>query len=146
MTLAERARIMARRKELYEDKHPETKHGAVGRGGYEKSGNKCHSLPQSFASSTAAAIGKNERVVRLDVQRGTEITDEALTLVARTPLDNTRYLNGLMRTPKAEQVERVRRDLARAALNRQGRALIAAGTFLSTLTQLGLAPEAGARL
>lgn len=87
MTLAERARIMARRKELYEEKHPETKHGA---NQHSRSGNNFHSSPVvNFAAPTAAAIGKNERVVRLDVQRGTEIAEEALSLVTRTPLDNT---------------------------------------------------------
>jgi hypothetical protein len=35
-----------------------------------------------------------------------------LNFVTRTPLDNTKYLNELMRTPKAEQVARVERDLA----------------------------------
>lgn len=66
----------------------------------------------TFAASTAATIGKHERVVRLDVQRGAEIVPEALDLVARTPLDRARYLNTLMRSSKKEQVERVRQDLA----------------------------------
>lgn len=102
---------MARRKELYEEKHPEAKHGAIGNG-RSRVASDATLLSTAFAASTAAAIGKHERVVRLDVQRATEITDEALDLVTRTPLDNTKYLNGLMRTPKAEQVERVKRDLA----------------------------------
>jgi len=117
MTLAERARIMARRKELYEEKHPETKHGA---NQHSRSGSNFRSSPAvNFAASTAAAIGKNERVVRPDVQRGTDISEEALSLVTRTPLDNTKYLNELMRTPKAEQVARVYCDLASPLSRRQ---------------------------
>lgn len=91
MTLAERARIMARRKELYEEKHPETRKGSD-RHSIKAKQVRFDDAPQGFAAATAAAIGKVERVVQLDVSRGTKIGEEALALVTRTPLDNARYL------------------------------------------------------
>lgn len=102
---------MARRKELYEEKHPESRNGGDRRSISSKQV-RTENPPERFAAATAAAIGKVERVVHLDVSRGTKIGEEALALVTRTPLDNARYLDTLKRVPKAEQVERVHRDLA----------------------------------
>jgi len=92
MSLAERAKMMVRRKELYEEKHPESRGGTVSaRAANSAMGrNVTESVSVTFAASTAATIGKHERVVRLDVQRGTEIVPEALDLVARRPLDKAR--------------------------------------------------------
>jgi beta-phosphoglucomutase-like phosphatase (HAD superfamily) len=109
MTLAERARIMARRQELYREKHPDQKPGSPGAKARWNAG---ETVSPAFTSEVAAITGKVERVVQLDVSRGTKIGEQALALVTRTPLDNARYLDTLKRVPPAEQVERVQRDLA----------------------------------
>jgi hypothetical protein len=61
-----RAKQTARRKEIYVVLHPETEHGAVGGGGYEKSGQVVHS---SFADATAELTGRDARTVRRDAER-----------------------------------------------------------------------------
>lgn len=66
-----RAEQTARRKAIYEELHPETRHGAVGRAG--KSGQDVH----SFADATAAATGKDARTVRRDAERGEKVSPEA---------------------------------------------------------------------
>jgi hypothetical protein len=63
MTLAERARIMARRKELYEEKYPEARHGGD-RKSIKSKQVRLDPAPERFAAATAAAIGKVERVRR----------------------------------------------------------------------------------
>jgi ParB-like chromosome segregation protein Spo0J len=64
---AERAAAMARRKAIYEQLHPETKHGAIG-GGHSKAGTG--EKAQRFTKATADATGRSERAVQLDAARG----------------------------------------------------------------------------
>jgi hypothetical protein len=106
MALAERARIMARRDELYGEKHPDQKRGTPGT---KARWNTSETVSPAFTSEAAAITGNVERVVQLDVSRGTKNGEDALALVTCTPLDNARYLDKLKRLPK---VERVERDLA----------------------------------
>src|SRR3984885_3890151 len=59
---AERSAAVARRKAIYETLHPETKHGAIGKGrelpkGAEKA--------ERFSAATAAATGRSERAIQL---------------------------------------------------------------------------------
>lgn len=109
MTLAERARIMARRQELHREKHPDQKLGSPGAKARWNAG---EIVSPAFTSEVAAITGKVERVVQLDISRGTKIGEQALTLVTRTPLDNARYLDTLKHVTKDEQVARVQHDLA----------------------------------
>ena len=101
---AERAGQTARRKAIYLELHPETGHGAVGRGG--KSGQVVH----SFSEATAESTGKDARTVRRDAERGEKVCDEALSLVKGTDLDTGAYLDKLKKVEGAdEQVATVRR-------------------------------------
>jgi len=66
----ERSKALARRKELYEALHPETRQGATpgnkgGNRGKIKTDNVSGLIP-SFAADTAAATGQSERQVRRD--------------------------------------------------------------------------------
>lgn len=94
---AERASQTARRKAIYLELHPETGHGKA-------SPNKDEKFA-SFASATAEAVGKSERAIQLDVERGEKVCDEALRLVRGTALDTGSYLDRLKKVDAADQVE-----------------------------------------
>lgn len=77
---AERASQTARRKAIYLELHPETAQHVSG--GLSRQGTASDNL--SFAVATAEAIGKNERTVQRDAERGEKVCDEALRLVRGT--------------------------------------------------------------
>lgn len=104
---ADRASQTARRKAIYLELHPETAHG-----GDRKSDQVAEFATRSFVAETAEAVGKAERTVRLDAERGEKVTDEALNLVRGTALDTGTYLDKLKRTDPSEQVETVQKALA----------------------------------
>jgi hypothetical protein len=54
---------VSRRKSIYELLHPETRHGAVGRGG--KKSRQIDDSSARFTTATAKATGKSERKTRL---------------------------------------------------------------------------------
>jgi ParB family transcriptional regulator, chromosome partitioning protein len=106
---AERSAAVARRKAIYETLHPETKHGAIGRG---------HKLPNGsarvdrFSAATAAATGRSERAVQLDAQRGEALGAEVLARVAHTSLDKGAELDALAKLPAADRTAVVDRAAA----------------------------------
>jgi ParB family chromosome partitioning protein len=106
---AERSAAVARRKAIYETLHPETKHGAIGKG---------HGLPKGsvrvdrFSAATAAATGRSERAVQLDAQRGEALGAEVLAKVARSSLDKGAELDALAKLPAAEREALVDRAAA----------------------------------
>jgi ParB-like chromosome segregation protein Spo0J len=102
---ADRASQTARRKAIYLELHPETARGVAGA---DARWNATDNL--SFASETAAAIGKNERTVQRDAERGEKISDRALALVRGSRLDTGEYLDKLKKLPHDEQVAKVQRD------------------------------------
>jgi hypothetical protein len=51
----------------------ETRNGAIG-GGHDQLRKVCEA--DRFTSNTAAAVGKSERIVQLDAERGKKISDE----------------------------------------------------------------------
>lgn len=59
-----------RRKEAYETKHPETRHGAVGRNHESQSRQVGDSEPERFTVDTARKTGQSERAVQRDAARG----------------------------------------------------------------------------
>ncbi len=67
VTLAQEASATFRRKQIYEELHPETKHG-----GDRKSDQVANSATRSdrFTSATSEATGKSERAVRMAAARG----------------------------------------------------------------------------
>ena len=107
LTPADRASQTARRKAIYLELHPETGHG-----GDRRSDQVDNLSTRSFASSTAEAIGKDERTVRRDAERGEKVCEEALNLVRGTALDTGSYLDRLKRIDPSEQVETVQKGLS----------------------------------
>jgi hypothetical protein len=89
---AERASQTARRKEIYEELHPETKHG-----GDRKSDQVANLSTRSFAEATAAATGSDERTVRRDAERGSKVIGEVIDMITGTKLDTGTYLDKLKR-------------------------------------------------
>lgn len=112
LTPADRAQQTARRKAIYLKLHPDTAHGG-------NSGGPCGQFVQtvepSFAADTAKAIGKDERTVRRDVERGEKVTGEALDLVRGTKLNTGTYLDKLKRLSAEQQIAQVKRDLNAAS-------------------------------
>jgi ParB-like chromosome segregation protein Spo0J len=102
---AERALHLAKRKELYEKVHPETKRGVAG--GKVRQG--AASVTLSFAESTAKATHKSKRTVQREVARG-KIADVADAV--GTSLDAPDELDALAKLP-----ESVQRDLIAQAKN-----------------------------
>jgi vacuolar-type H+-ATPase subunit I/STV1 len=109
LTPADRAAQTARRKAIYLELHPETAHGAVGRGGYDENSGQ---VVRSFSAATSEATGKDERTVRRDAERGEKICSEALTLVRGTELDTGTYLDKLKKLPVEEQLGTAQRALS----------------------------------
>lgn len=73
---SDRARQTARRKEIYEELHPETINGASGIG-REKVRQVGEAIPADrFTAETASATGRSERAVQRDAERGSKVIDE----------------------------------------------------------------------
>lgn len=105
---AERAILMARRKAAYEALHPETRHGAVGRG---RGKSRQVGDSERFTAETAARTGASERAVQRDVQRGNAIAPDVLASISNTKLDKGSVLDELAATPvdaQAEKAEEIR--------------------------------------
>ncbi|WP_236761811.1 MT-A70 family methyltransferase [Agrobacterium tumefaciens] len=144
LTPADRALFLARRKEIYLVKHPETAHGAVGRGGYEKSGQ----IVRSFSEETAVSTGQHERTVRRDVERGEKISAVALRLLRGTRHDKGVTLDQIKRLETAEAQEQYARELiasdkAIAAESKKIRTALQADRRESRIRLVGLIAETG---
>jgi N6-adenosine-specific RNA methylase IME4/ParB-like chromosome segregation protein Spo0J len=92
---AERSIHFAERKRLYEERHPETKHGATGRGG------KRDANLASFSKDAASKTRKGERTISRDVERATKISD--IASVVGTCLDKGDELDALAELPEDKQ-------------------------------------------
>jgi ParB family chromosome partitioning protein len=103
LTALERAEHIDRRKQLYEELHPEVKHGgAPGKAGGGKKKAKGARVA-SFAADTAKKTGLSLRTVQEDVQIA-KLSPEAKRVVKGTPLaDKKRELLALSRVPREEQ-------------------------------------------
>lgn len=112
---AERAKVTARRKEIYETLYPETKHEAFKGNRYTNldvaKNATTNNVAERFTAATAKALGRSERAVQLDAERGERIAPDVLDQIAGTHLDKNRYLDDIKRLPKDEQRLRVVRDL-----------------------------------
>lgn len=101
LTVLERSRQLARRKEIYEAQHPETKNGATGRG----RNRSADSAKLSFADEAATKTSRSSRVVREEVQIAESITDEAQEIIESTDIaDSKTELLNLARVPEEKQV------------------------------------------
>jgi hypothetical protein len=105
LSTAELAHAVARRKEIYEAKHPETKHGGVGNGRGKKSRKVCDSTSQvdRFTEDTAKKTGKSERTIQLYAHRGEELGYESLAKITGTSLDKGKEIDGLTKMSKRER-------------------------------------------
>lgn len=108
---AERAKQTARRKDIYEALHPETRHEGFKGNQHTGSRQLGDNHTDRFTVSTAAATGKSERAVQRDAERGEKVCAEALDLLRGTELDTGSYLDKLKRIPPEDQVATVRRAL-----------------------------------
>lgn len=106
---AESAIAIARRKEIYEEIHPETKHGAIGNGRTESRVAETATLPaERFTKATADAIGKGERTVQKMAERGKKLKDDLNDIVG-TSLDNVRDLDELAKMDESDRRPLIKR-------------------------------------
>ena len=98
-----RAKFTARRKEIYEELHPETKKGnAQGEGkkrsvSDSKNRGEIDNQPSNnktpgFVDDTAASTGRSPSTIALDAERGSKIAGDVLDEVAGTPLAKGKVL------------------------------------------------------
>lgn len=106
LSAADRAEQTARRKAIYEELHPETKHG-----GDRQGGQVANFATSNFVKETASCVGKSERSIRLDAERGEKIVEEAIELIRGTELDSGVYLDKLKKAPAKDQVSMVQKAL-----------------------------------
>jgi ParB family chromosome partitioning protein len=115
LSAAERAGQLARRKAIYLELHPETRHG-----GDRISEQVAKLATCSFNEATASATGISERAVRRDAERGEKVCNEALSLLKGTDLDTGSYLDKLKKIQSPEeQISTVQRALANRDRHRQ---------------------------
>jgi hypothetical protein len=86
---ADRAKATRRRKEIYEEMHPETRaHVAGAHGSNRSQGNASANIAPAFTPETASISGKSERIVQLDAERGKKISEQALDKLRGTKLNS----------------------------------------------------------
>jgi ParB-like chromosome segregation protein Spo0J len=101
-TILERAQALARRKEIYVELHPETKHG----GDHSKrdSGDQVDNVTTCFSKETAEKTGVSDRTIRRDLEVGEKLDQAAAKTIRDTPVaDNRTQLKKLADLPPAEQ-------------------------------------------
>ncbi len=108
LTALERAEQLARRKDLYEALHPETKKGVAQAIGMHSSlgHNVTDKLSVTFVEDTAKKTGVNERSIYRDVQIATRIPEDVRELLRATPVAESKNdLLAIARMPEEEQRE-----------------------------------------
>lgn len=146
LTPADRALFLARRKEIYLIRHPET---AAGENQHTRVRKVCEgSEAKRFTAATAAATGQKERTIQLDVERGEKISAAALQMLRGTRHDKGVTLDQLKRLETAQAQEQYARgliaaDKAIAAESKQIRTAIQASNRESRIRLVGLIAETG---
>lgn len=98
--LSEPERILhvKERKRIYEDEHPEARHG-----GDRKSSRQVGDLnADRFTADTAAKTGRSERSIQRDAERGKKIDEDVLVMLAPHKVSGT-ILDQLKRMPVEQQ-------------------------------------------
>lgn len=118
LTPADRAVFVARRKDLYEIKYPQS---ALGNNQHTRVRKICEPSsvdisPHRFTFVTAQIAGISERAVQLDAERGEKIGRDVLQALRMTDLDSGTYLDRLKKVPREKQLETVQRDLERKSV------------------------------
>ena len=104
LTEMERARALARRKEIYEIKHPETRAGVAG--GKARQGSAA--VKMTFAEDAADKTGKSRSAVERSVRIGERLTPEAENEAKKLGLDD--HQAALLDAAKAETATSSRRS------------------------------------
>lgn len=100
---ADTAYMTARRKELYEALHPETRrHVAGAHASNAVQGNASDNLSPAFAEDTATATGVDRRTIERRAARGAALGED-LERIAGTSLDKGVELDALAKLPKEER-------------------------------------------
>lgn len=114
---AEYSAAIARRKALYEELHPETRHG--GDRGNQHTGGKVASaqvehLPKSdrFTRDTAEKTGRSEATIKRAAHRGEAIAPDVLQTIQGTRLDTGSYQDRIAKLDHEAQRKTVQEDLA----------------------------------
>ncbi|POO54273.1 hypothetical protein CPJ18_01855 [Agrobacterium rosae] len=151
LTPSDKALFLARRKEIYLIKHPETARGAAqanasnaaqGRGGQIVRDVK------TFTAATAQATGQDERTIRRDVERGEKISVAAIQMLRGTIHDKGVTLDKLkkLETPESQLIfarELIASDRARRAETKEMRTAQQASNRESRLRMVNLISEHG---
>jgi ParB family transcriptional regulator, chromosome partitioning protein len=117
LTEAEEILAVDRRKQIYEQLHPETAHG-----GNRKSSRRFGDLkPERFTKATAAKTGRSERSVQRSVTRAEKIGRDALRQIIRTSLDKGSELDALAAVSAAERASAIERAVAGETVSLQSK-------------------------
>ncbi|MBP2540426.1 N6-adenosine-specific RNA methylase IME4 [Agrobacterium tumefaciens] len=148
LTPADRALFLARRKEIYLIKHPETAREASLKRGANLPVRQIGETANRFTAATAEATGQKERTIQRDVERGEKISATALQMLRGTRHDKGVTLDQLKRleTPQAQEQyarELIAADKAIAAESKQIRTAIQASNRQSRIRLVSLIAETG---
>ena len=111
LTPVQFSKQLVRRKAIYEELHPETRHGAIG-GGHDQSCQLGDSgMVERFTANTAAATRTSERSIQRGSERGEKLSEEAAELIEGTHLDTGAFLDEIKDLPPEEQLERAKAEL-----------------------------------
>lgn len=105
LTVLERAEHLKRRKEIYEAKHPGTKHGGTpGKAGGGKIAIPKDEKISSFAETTATKLDVSPRTIQQEVQIAEKLAEDVKEAVKGTPFEDSKIdLLELARKPHEEQ-------------------------------------------
>jgi hypothetical protein len=110
---AQQAAAFARQKVNYEDLHPETKHGAIGKGRVINGAAKA----ERYTKLAADATGISEAAVQRSAHRGETLGQELLGKIVGTSLDVGTEIDALIKLPAAELLVLVNRAMAGDAVS-----------------------------
>ncbi len=106
LTVLDRSEQLARRKQLYEAKHPETKSGRAQADGMNRKlgHNVAELISATFTSDTAAKTSVTPRTIRQEVQIAEAIQEDVKEQIRQTPIaDSKTELLKLARMPEQQQ-------------------------------------------
>ncbi len=83
LTELERGEHLARRKDIYIARHPETRQGGTGRAGYKDENSS------SFSADTASKLGVSDRAIQISVRRAERICGKAKELIRGTEAEDS---------------------------------------------------------
>jgi N6-adenosine-specific RNA methylase IME4 len=104
----EEARAVRERKQLYEERHPETKLGGMGISRPKKVGQDGQPI-ESHAANAARLTGQSERTIRRKVKLGQELSDNRFDRIIGTCLDSGDELDALvqLKNEAPEELEKL---------------------------------------